>query len=156
MSLGTVASNGQVIHPWMIDEWIWGTCGMKIDGWKLKCSERNLCLCHFVHHKSHIHCSGNESGPVQWEAGNKLPELWHSLMVLIMGYWYAVYGYFCTLYGAAVMCDALWLSGRCMFFMMQLCISVKANYPLSQLCALCYIKSFRVLTWHDMTWHDMT
>jgi hypothetical protein len=142
MSLGTLASNGKVMHPWMIGKWISGMCDMKTVGWKLKCSERNLCLCHFVHHKSHIYCSGNESGPVQWEDGNKLLEL---------RYWCAVHGYFCTLHDAAVMCDALWLSGRYMFFMMQHCISMKANYPLSQLYALCYIKPFRVMTWHGIS-----
>jgi len=70
---------------------------------------------------------------------------------LVMRYWCVVYGYFCTLYGGAVMCDALWLSGRYMSFMIKHCISMKANYPLSQLCALCYIKPFRVMTWHGIS-----
>ena len=70
---------------------------------------------------------------------------------LVMRYWCTVYGYFCTFYGAAVMCDALWLSGRYMFFIVQHCISMKVNYRLSQLCALCYIKSYRVVTWHGIS-----
>jgi hypothetical protein len=44
MSLRTVASNGQVIHPWLIDESIWGMCVIKIDGQKLN-AQRETFVC---------------------------------------------------------------------------------------------------------------
>jgi hypothetical protein len=37
----------------------------------------NLTQYHFVYHKSHMAWPGLEPGPLQWEAGDYLPELWH-------------------------------------------------------------------------------
>jgi len=40
------------------------------NGRKPKNSEKNLFLCHSVHHKSRIDWSGIECQPPQWKAGN--------------------------------------------------------------------------------------
>jgi hypothetical protein len=39
----------------------------------------NLPQHHFVRHKSHMSRPGLDPGSLRWEAGDKLPELWHGL-----------------------------------------------------------------------------
>jgi hypothetical protein len=37
----------------------------------------NVPQCNLVHHKSHMTWADLEPGPLRWEVGDKLPELWH-------------------------------------------------------------------------------
>lgn len=51
------------------------------DGAKSKYSEKTFLQCHFASHKSHMHLPGTELEPPRLEAGDKPPELWHSLRI---------------------------------------------------------------------------
>jgi hypothetical protein len=35
-------------------------------------SKKDLAYCFFVHHESHVECSGTEPGPRRWETSDRL------------------------------------------------------------------------------------
>jgi hypothetical protein len=50
-----------------------------IDMEKPKYSDTNLFQGQWIHLKFHMDWPGRESGPLQWEADDSLPEPWHGL-----------------------------------------------------------------------------
>jgi len=56
-----------------MDQW-WNDTDMG----NLKCSEKNLSHCRFIHHKSHIDYCGVDARPSQWEACAEPHKLQHS------------------------------------------------------------------------------
>ena len=50
-------------------EWYWQE--------KTKYFEKNLTQCHVVHHKSHTDWPEVQPGPLWWQTGDKLHQLWH-------------------------------------------------------------------------------
>jgi hypothetical protein len=73
-SLWKRVSNGRFVHP-PDDLWVnmvhqWNDIHKK----KPKHLEKNLSQCHFVHRKSDMDWPGRETGPRQWQTGDK--QLW--------------------------------------------------------------------------------
>ena len=56
----------------VVDEWIMSMeYGMNdTDKWILKYWKKNLSKCHFIYHKSHLDCTGIQTGPPKWESSH--------------------------------------------------------------------------------------
>jgi hypothetical protein len=64
-----------------MNKWVWSVGGMMmmVGEWNFSTLEKNLSQCNFVHNKLHMDWQGTEPRPLLLQAGNKLPEPWHSL-----------------------------------------------------------------------------
>jgi hypothetical protein len=67
---GNAAANGPIVHPPYDTQVNVEQQWKNTDRGKLKDSEKNLSLCHFIHHKSHMDCSGHEPRPPWSDAIN--------------------------------------------------------------------------------------
>jgi hypothetical protein len=58
-------------------EWVWDIDAIILTGKITNNSEKDVCRCHLVQHKSHIGYPGIEMGPLWWETAFNVPEPWH-------------------------------------------------------------------------------